>query len=271
MEKEFAQTMSSSAEKFSVAVETIREKLEGKLAPFLDRLADKLSDPKLMNSVDGIIDAAGKLADFFLNHPFAGLGAVVALSITESIASAAIGGAVKEALLAVLAGKSVPGAASAVGGALGMVGAAGVGVAIAATATAAAFGEKSDEGDAATAKLRGLMGKPTSDADRIAKIAALNDAIAEGKSENLNSAGNVAKDVLLPMDRVANAVGSVFGVKDATGAEEASARRERIKIEQRYTEELQAQLLKLQATGSIASTDHPALSRDINSRTHTGP
>jgi hypothetical protein len=122
--EDFAAVMAAKGERFGLAVESIKEVLEGKLTPYLSRLADRL--PELMPKIERIIDGAAKLADFFIENPFTGIGAIVLATITKDIVMAGIGGAVQAALVRLIAG-SAPGlvgggGASAVAGVGGGVG-----------------------------------------------------------------------------------------------------------------------------------------------------
>lgn len=277
LDKQFAQVMSTNSAKLGLALEHLKEKVEEKALPVLERLIDKLGDPRFMSNIDGLIDGAGKLADFFIRNPFTGIGAIVLGGILKDLAGAAIGSAVKNAIIAAVGGKPIPGAG---GGAIGAVaGGVLVGGTIAAAATASAFSEKDSEGAEAKATVLSLLGKPTSEADRQKRRRQVLAAIAEGKSENLNSAGNIAADAVMPAAGLVNSIAGVVGIKDATGSEEASARRERIKMEQRYTTELEEQLKKLStvlakgaaAVGSnVADPNHPTRHIPIDARSPTG-
>lgn len=275
LEKEFAQTMSSSAEKFSVAVETIREKVEAKLVPFLDLLADKLGDPKLMANVDGLIEAVSTIADFFAKNPFTGIGALVLASISKSLADAMIGEAVKQVLVRVAAGESVGGAlkTSGAGGALSLLGGAAMGV----VGVGSAFLTQSTDKADSEARVKSLLGGAASPAEAASKISAIQQALATSKKALADPATMMAT-AGLPLNKTINAVGGLFGKSDVTGAEAAVARSEEAKAIQRHTAELEKAMAAYtkvlnagSSAGSIASADHPALSKDINSRTHTGP
>jgi hypothetical protein len=251
LEAQFATVMATTPERFAKAVATLREHIEMQAVPILDKLAAKFDDPAFMANVERVIDGLGSLASFLIANPFLGIGAVVLGAITKDLAAAAIGEAVKSALTRMISGQA-PLPAGALGSTGAKVAGGFVGAAIAAEATGAAFSEKTGEEATAKAGVLGLLGKPTSEKDRQAKIAAVQRAIAEGKSENLNSAGNIAADVALPAAKLVNQIAGVVGVNDATTAEEASARRERIKIEQRYNQELEEQLRRLQASRGAA-------------------
>jgi hypothetical protein len=235
--------------------------VEKKLVPYIDQLANALGDPEVTANIGSLVDALGWLANFFVKNPFSGIGALVLGAILKDLVAARIGTVVAAEIKSLMGGGSF-GAGGKGTGVLGVLGAVGV----AAAATGAAFSEKGSETDAATAGLRALFTKPTSEKDRQAKIQGLRSALAEGGSQNINSAGNVAADVALPAARIVNAIGGLFGASDITGAEEASARRERIKIEQRYTDELVKQLDRLMKAGGgplapnvgLSSPDHPS-------------
>jgi hypothetical protein len=266
LDKQFATVMSTSGERFAVAVENIRGKIEEKLVPYIDKLAAKLGDPAFMANVGQVIDGLGALAAFLISNPVAGLGGLILASVAKDLASAAIGEGVKNTITRLISGLSAqfPGLAPG-GGAGGKLVGAGVAAAVAAEATGAVFFEKSGEEAEAKAGVLGLLGKPTSEKDRVAKLAAVRAAIAEGKSQDLNSAGNIAADVALPTAKLLNQVAGVVGVNDATGAEEASARRERIKLEQRYNQELEDQLKRLtSARRQLGDPSHPARNEPIS-------
>lgn len=88
--------MASTGERFSQAAMHIRNILEDKLGPYLEHLADKL--PALMPKIEAVIEAIGKFADWFLDNPIKGVGAVVLAAITKDLAFAGIGAAVKMSL-----------------------------------------------------------------------------------------------------------------------------------------------------------------------------
>ena len=87
-----------SGEKFAAATAKVQEVLQDKLTPYLERFADKVGDPSFIQNVTKLIDAVAGLAEFFIDNPFTGIGAVVMGTITKDIASAAIGETIKTAL-----------------------------------------------------------------------------------------------------------------------------------------------------------------------------
>jgi hypothetical protein len=136
--------MSTSAEKFEKAVTTIQDLLMDKLAPHLESFANKL--PEFMPKVERMIDAADKLASWFLDNPLEHAGELMLAKIGADLSKAGIGAAVKVALERVIEARfagnatgsavtSIAGGARALGtgavGAAGSVGAVG-GVAAAA-------------------------------------------------------------------------------------------------------------------------------------------
>jgi Phage-related minor tail protein len=100
-----------------------------KLLPVLTELIPKFTDmiPKLANFVGAVAD----VAQFFINNPFLGIGAIVTGTIVKDLGEAAIGAAVRNALTALLAGTAAEG---------GLLAAAGKGVESAGGALAAKFG-----------------------------------------------------------------------------------------------------------------------------------
>ena len=98
LDSQFNQVMSTSAEKFSVAQQKLTEAIEAKLTPYIEKLGDKISDPAFMKGVTDFIDGVAKVAAFFMDNPFLGIGAVVLASITKDLAGAALGAGVKAAM-----------------------------------------------------------------------------------------------------------------------------------------------------------------------------
>lgn len=154
LDSQFQQTMSQPAEKFGSAMNQIEESLKEHLAPALETFAAKLSDPKVMSTIDTLITGVGKLADYFLQNPLAGIGQIVALAVTKDIASAAIGQGIKSLLTSILNG------ASGGAGGLGALGKVGAGLAIAAGATAITIAGM-DAIDAHNAMARNAAGRET--------------------------------------------------------------------------------------------------------------
>lgn len=106
LDQQLATVMSTPAARFESAINRIRDTLEEKLEPHLERFADKL--PELLPKLEAIIDEAGKLADWFADNPFMGIGAVVLAAVSKDLAAAGIGAGVKAILEKLLSGGGVP-------------------------------------------------------------------------------------------------------------------------------------------------------------------
>lgn len=119
-----ANVQSGAGEKFEAATKRVSDVIQEKLAPWLDKFADRL--PEIVPKVEKFVDAMGSLADFFMENPFTGIGAVVLAAITKDLAAAAIGEGIKTAITAAMGG----GGAGAAGGGAGLGGAALVGPAL---------------------------------------------------------------------------------------------------------------------------------------------
>lgn len=96
LDKMLATQLSTPAERLHKAWEKLVTTTGDKLEPILAKLADKA--PELIDKLQGIIDAGGKLAEFFLDNPLAGIGAIIAAATAKEIATAAIGEGIKKAL-----------------------------------------------------------------------------------------------------------------------------------------------------------------------------
>lgn len=91
-----ANVQAGAGEKFEQATKRISDVIQEKLAPYMERFADKL--PEIIPKVEKFIDAMASLADFFMENPFTGIGAVVLAAITKDLAAAAIGEGIKAAV-----------------------------------------------------------------------------------------------------------------------------------------------------------------------------
>jgi ElaB/YqjD/DUF883 family membrane-anchored ribosome-binding protein len=112
-----ANVMQSPAEKFGQATEKLTDKLEERLAPMIEKLADQFDvwEPKVEQLVDTFADALNWLG----SHPWEGLGLIVAGSIVKDLAAAGIGSAVKATITTLLGGGGgggVPGGGGGGGG-----------------------------------------------------------------------------------------------------------------------------------------------------------
>ena len=128
--QQFEQSMGNSAERFARATQTISNMIEGKLTPYLEAFANKL--PELMPKIEAVIDAFGGLASAFMDHPIAGIGAIIVAKVGADIAAAQVGEAIKSIIAKSLGGGGAAGAGA--GGGVGgaVVGLAAVGITAAA-------------------------------------------------------------------------------------------------------------------------------------------
>ncbi len=99
------------------AMNELRDAVGTQLLPELVKMVPVLRD--LTPMIASVLREATKFAEWFAKNPIKGVGAVVLAAIAKDLAAAAIGEAVKRALVALLAG-SAPGAGA--GGALGAAG-----------------------------------------------------------------------------------------------------------------------------------------------------
>lgn len=256
LESQFQQVMATTPERFNVAVEKIRDHIEEKLVPMLEKLADKFGDPAFIANIDKIIDALGWLANFFLENPFKGIGAVVLASITKDLAAAAIGAAVREIMIRSLGGAVAGEAAGGVaGGLLGKGGAAlggaalvgGVLVASTAAGVAGAYGigQKSQAAlthgeQAGEAHVQGLLDiSAHNPAEAAKKALLLREAIEAGKNTDTNM--GYGKAFVRSAEFGINAIAG----SDVTGAAEATAREEHARVLKANTILLEAALKSL--------------------------
>jgi hypothetical protein len=95
LESQFAQVMETPAERTAKAFERVKEAAEERLTPFMLKMADALekNEPQIERFMDDIASAV----DWLTQHPFEGLGIIIAGSITKDIAAAAIGEGVRAA------------------------------------------------------------------------------------------------------------------------------------------------------------------------------
>ena len=88
LDKMHADTLSTPAARLHMAFEKLEATTGEKLEPLLERLADKA--PELAEKFAKIVDAGAGLAEWFLDNPLKGVGAVVGLSMGKEIAAAQI-------------------------------------------------------------------------------------------------------------------------------------------------------------------------------------
>lgn len=118
IDRDFKLVTEGAGKRIDMASQRIRNALEVKMAPVVERLADKFVENE--KGLLHLVDALGKLAEFLLGNPLEGLGLIVAAAITKEIATAAIG----EGIATAMAVPAIKAAATQLAGSLGVLGAA---------------------------------------------------------------------------------------------------------------------------------------------------
>ncbi len=108
-----ANVASGPGEKFEAAAKRVSDVIQEKLAPYMESFADKL--PEIVPKVEKVIDVMASLADFFMENPFKGIGAVVLAKIAGDIVAAQIGEGIKSILTKSLSGGGGGGGGGAAG------------------------------------------------------------------------------------------------------------------------------------------------------------
>jgi hypothetical protein len=141
LEADFANVMAQDVEKLEKAFRELQLRLGEVLSQHMPALIDALQ--KLVPLIVNMTDKIAKFVEWFAGNPLAGIGAVMAASITAELASAGIGFAVKQAIVGLIVaageGSAVAGLARAgISGGIpaGALGKAGVIGAVAVGATA---------------------------------------------------------------------------------------------------------------------------------------
>ena len=98
LDAQLEQSLSTPGEKFHKAVEQVSQIIEEKLTPYLEKFADKL--PELIPEIEKAVDAVAGFAEWFLDNPIKGIGAVILASVVKDMAGAAIGKAIASAISA---------------------------------------------------------------------------------------------------------------------------------------------------------------------------
>lgn len=88
LDRENAVIDNTPTEKFHMALNRLAETVEERLEPKLEQWADKM--PELIPKLEAIIDAAGQFADWFLDNPIKGVGAIVVASVAKDMAAAGL-------------------------------------------------------------------------------------------------------------------------------------------------------------------------------------
>lgn len=127
--KGVADKLTENATQMDQAVERIKVSFQ-QFAPVATKMADEFARyaPDIAKALQSLLE-----------HPFAGLGAIVAAAVTAEIAKAALGAAIEQAILAAMGKRGAAGVAGEVGGGLlggaGKGGLLGAGLRVAGTAT----------------------------------------------------------------------------------------------------------------------------------------
>jgi ElaB/YqjD/DUF883 family membrane-anchored ribosome-binding protein len=102
LDKNFSEVMDTAAEKFDKAVNTVKEVIETRLAPFIDRLADRIANLDVAQ-IEKFVGAVGDVVDYLISNPWTGIGAAVTASITADIVGAKLGELVTKTMVTNLA------------------------------------------------------------------------------------------------------------------------------------------------------------------------
>jgi hypothetical protein len=96
LDAQFAQLMSTPAEKFQKALNDISEVVSQRLEPILASLADKMD--KGGPAIEALMTSILDLAAWLLDNPWKGIGAAVSIGITKELAEAGLGAMVGKAI-----------------------------------------------------------------------------------------------------------------------------------------------------------------------------
>lgn len=121
IDRDLAEVLATTQERYSKVTRDLTEKLEARVVPFLEKLAQALE--KNAPELEKFIAALGDAAEWLASNPWEGLGAVIAGKITTDIASAAIGKAVESTLTSLIANSMGGGTGALAGTGLGGAGA----------------------------------------------------------------------------------------------------------------------------------------------------
>ncbi len=235
-EKELAEVMATKGERLGKAITDVKDQLDVILTPALERLATKLSDPKVQESITKLIAGLGQLAEWLINNPLKGLGAVVVGAVAKDLAGAGIGAAVKAAIASIIRGGGggadlVPKVVPRGSGALATGAGAALGAAVGIYNT---YETQSAEGEAMagakanvvpaaaelgmlTSKLRNSTASPDDIARGKALSAGLSSAVSEAKE-----AGGDSNVKGFALNMAATATGDAFGAQSAAARQSAA-------------------------------------------------
>lgn len=257
-----ANVQAGSGERFHKAVDRVSEIIQERLAPYLERFADRL--PELEPKIGAAIDAFQSIADAFIDHPIAGVGAIIALQVGKDVAAAQIGNVIAAGIARALGVSAGSGAAAGAGSAAGGAGGGGVS-AIGVVAGAVAMGNSMRNTVADTsagAKIEADLRSGKITPEQAQKM--VNDAKA-------TNAGTSAKDILPSAARS-------LGV-DFLGGDDFSAKGKKLHESQaiahdsslqKLITELQNNTAAVKANGGTANPSNPNRNAPISAAPRGG-
>ncbi len=136
--RDFVEVMAANGEKFDAAMNRVREAMEQRLIPYIDKFAARL--PELLPKVERMMDAFEAVASFLMENPYAAIPAIIAAAVSKDLLLAGIGSAANAAIVAAIGNVTMAGTAAGGGGLAAGVGGAGLAAGGAAVAVGAAAG-----------------------------------------------------------------------------------------------------------------------------------
>lgn len=262
LDKQLATTMDTTGERFNVATLKLQQVLEAKLTPYIEKFADAL--PELIPKVEATIDAFAKLASMVIDHPIAGIGAIIIAKVAADVAAAQIGNAVRSIITGALGGGGgtgggVPGQA---GNALAVVGAGAAGVGIGMAAVDSYFADDKQSADS----IRNDYVNASQLADRIKSGKASpmdlqNAQVLLGRLNEDKDNPSGEKGLSAVTGTAIRAIGSITG-NDMNA--------EKDKQDQRVVKELDDSIRKLTAAMNAAKVDGPTRSQPMSALARGG-
>lgn len=188
-----AQRMAAVDKQVTAAMTELKQVVGSQLVPELTHFIRDGLIPA-MPAIKDTVHALSKLASTLIDHPIAGVGAIIVASVAKDVASAAIGEALKKALLSV-----VPGGGGGTPGGGGMPGVVGGAVAAGAATAAVIYGagtkyaDGTENAENLAAKLQAyLRGDTTSGTSPEKAMGIINAAKARlGATNAFTQAGNI--------------------------------------------------------------------------------
>ena len=219
IDRDFKEVTQGAGKKIEMAATRIREAMEVKMAPVVERLADKfIANEK---GVTAFVDAIGKAAEFLIDNPWKGIGLIVAASISKEIAVAGLGAAMKNAM-------EIP-AVQKFGTALGIASVAAIALAAGMAAIDDTFDKKRKQqtddalaGGATQEAQSTLLAKVRSGKATDADLATARNQLTEGRAQLDGQRARLDPENKGFIEKLAAGGASLFGGDDAIQAEEAA-------------------------------------------------